>query len=152
MKFNLLIYLILFFMLPIAAVSAQMTNEQFPPNAILLAAYTGDMDMANTILAGNPDRDVRDALGGTALHVAIFQSNLDILKLLLDNGFDINATVPSNGYTPLHYCVWTNNLQAAKLLISYNADRTKKDSTGCTPAEKAAKEGKRDILLILSRR
>ena len=124
----------------------------YPPNAILNAAYMGDIEMMKRILATNPDKDVRDAMGGTALHVAIFKSNFEAMKLLLENGFDINATVSSNGFTPLHYCVWFNNVDAARFLLLCNADRNIKDSDGLTPLEKAAKESKRDMMLVLSRR
>jgi ankyrin repeat protein len=108
--------------------------------------------MVKRILATGPDPDVRDAFGGTALHDAIFQQNLEVIKLLLDYGFDVNATVPSNGYTPLHYCVWTNNLAAVRLLLAYKADKTIKAKDGLTPTEKATKDGKREFVLAFARK
>jgi ankyrin repeat protein len=129
----------------------ETTLEVYPPNAIINAAYKGDVEMVKKILATKPDPDIRDALGGTALHDAIFQNNLEVIKLLLDYGFDINAAVPSNGYTPLHYCVWAGNLPALNLLLAYKADRTIKDKNGLTPLEKATKDGKREFILALSR-
>jgi ankyrin repeat protein len=126
-------------------------TEVYPPNAIINAAYKGDVEMVKKILATKPDPDVRDAFGGTALHDAIFQNNLEVIKLLLDYGFDINATVPSNGYTPLHYCVWAGNLPALRLLLVYQADKTIKAKDGLTPLEKATKDGKREFILALMR-
>jgi ankyrin repeat protein len=126
-------------------------TEVYPPNAIINAAYKGDVEMVKKILATRPDTNVRDAFGGTALHDAIFQDNLEVIKLLLDYGFDINATVPSNGYTPLHYCVWAGNLPALRLLLAYQADRTIKAKDGLTPLEKATKDGKREFILALMR-
>jgi ankyrin repeat protein len=126
-------------------------TEAYPPHAIINAAYKGDVEMVKKILATKPDTNVRDAFGGTALHDAIFQNNLEVIKLLLDYGFDINATVPSNGYTALHYCVWTGNLPALQLLLAYQADRTIKSKDGLTPLEKATKDGKREFILALSR-
>jgi ankyrin repeat protein len=125
--------------------------EVYPPTAIINAAYKGDVEMVKKILATRPDPSVRDACGGTALHDAIFQDNLEVIKLLLDYGFDINATVPSNGYTPLHYCVWAGNLPALKLLLAYQADKSIKAKDGLTPLEKATKDGKREFILALSR-
>jgi ankyrin repeat protein len=121
----------------------------YPPRAIINAAYKGDVEMVKKILATRPDPDVRDDFGGTALHDAVFQNNLEIIRLLLDYGFDINATVPSNGYTPLHYCVWAGNLPALRLLLAYQADRTIKAKDGLTPLEKATKDGKREFILAL---
>jgi ankyrin repeat protein len=126
--------------------------QEFPPTAILNAAYKGDTEMVKLILATNPDPDIRDNFGATALHEAIFESNLEVIRLLLDNGFDVNAQVPSNGYTPLHYAVWLNKPEAVRLLLSYNADKNIKDKKGFTPLEKATKEGKRDLVIALSRR
>ena len=123
----------------------------YPPAAILNAAYMGDIEMMKLILGTQHDKDIRDSMGGTALHIAIFSENLEVIKLLLDHGFDINAVVPSNGYTPLHYCVWFNKANAARYLIACNADRSIKDNNGMTPLEKAMKEGKREMIMALSR-
>jgi ankyrin repeat protein len=128
-----------------------LTEAGYPPHAIINAAYKGDVEMVKKILATGPDPDVRDAFGGTALHNAVFQNNLEVIRLLLDYGFDINSTVPSNGYTPLHYCVWANNIPALKLLLAYRADKTIKARDGLTPLEKAVKDGKRECILALSR-
>jgi ankyrin repeat protein len=126
--------------------------EMYPPRAIINAAYKGDVEMVKKILATRPDPDIRDDFGGTALHDAIFQDNPEVIRLLLDYGFDINATVSSNGYTPLHYCVWAGNLPALRLLLAYRADQTIKAKDGLTPLEKAAKDGKREFILALTPR
>jgi ankyrin repeat protein len=148
------------FVLFVSAIPAYSQDEKnnvealpataYPPHAIINAAYKGDTEMIKKILAVRPDPNARDAFGGTALHDAIFQNNLEVIRLLLDYGFDINATVPSNGYTPLHYCVWASNLPALKLLLAYKADRTIKAKDGLTPLEKAVKAGKREFILALS--
>jgi ankyrin repeat protein len=142
--------------LPVPAQEEQVVEvPQYPPQAIINAAYMGDIEMLKLLLSTPHDKDYRDGLGGTALHVAIFsnsRNNLEVIKLLLENGFDVNAISRYNGYTPLHYCVWINNLDAARLLISYRADRNIRDNNGQTPQEKATREGKRDMLLILARR
>lgn len=159
MKNLIFIFSSVLFIFPLGAVFSQedqvLTN--LPPTAILTAAYSGDTELVKEVLATNPDKDVRDSLGGTALHVAVLQNNLEIIKLLLDDGFDVNAVVPPDGYpmlrgyTPLHYCVWTNNIDAAKLLLQYKADKNIKASDGLSPVEKAAKEGKRELLLLFAR-
>jgi len=152
MKKHFPLFCVIIFLFCRIFVPAQNMEVQHLPHAIIYAAYIGDIELMKQILETDYDKDIRDTLGGTALHVAIFQDNLEAIKLLLDNGFDINAASFYHGYTPLHYCVWTNNLAAANLLVSYNADKNIKDMNGHTPLEKATREGKRDILLILSRR
>jgi ankyrin repeat protein len=132
--------------------AAVQTPKEIPPKAIILAAYKGDVDMVRVLLAAKPDPDVRDDFGATALHEAIFSCNLEIIRLLLDYGFDVNAVVPLNGYTPLHYAVWLNRPEAVKILLEYKADKTIKDKKGQTPIEKANKEGKRELLIALTRK
>ena len=152
MRRIILLFLTMFSFTQAAVFPQEAERPVYPPQAILNAAYMGDIEMMKLILATNPDNDVRDALGGTALHIAVFKNNLEAIKLLLDNGFDINAVAPSTGYTPLHYCVWFNNPTAARFLLSCNADRSIKDKNGMTPLEKATKEAKRDMILVLAAR
>ena len=123
--------------------------QTFPPNAIINASYKGDEEMVRAILAAGVDKDVRDALGGTALHVSIYQQNLNVIRLLLQNGFDPNVKSTKNGSTPLHYAVATNNLAAAKLLLQYGADISIRNNEGFSPVEKARREGKAAMLKAL---
>ena len=147
-----------FFLMPLVfvlivsfAVSAESEEAEktFPPQAILVASYQGDTELVRNILATGPDKDVRNAFGDTALHLAVFQKNLSIVKLLLDYGFDPNAKTIRNGYTPLHNAVAANNVDAARLLLQYKADKNIKSLDGLTPFEKARKEEKRALYMLL---
>jgi len=129
--------------------TAENTAAAYPPQAIIAAAYRGDDAMVRELLAAGVNKDVRDALGSTALHAAMFQLNLNVVKLLLDNGFDVNARVTKNGNTPLHYAVAYNNPAAVKLLLQYNANRNIRNLEGLTPLEKARKEEKTEIIKLL---
>ena len=143
------ILLVFVFAAPFAA--PQEAGRTFPPQAIIVASYQGDAEMVRTILVSNPDKDARNAFGDTALHVAIFQPNLLVVKLLLDHGFDPNAKTIRNGYTPLHNAVAANNVGAARLLLQYGANKNIRALDGLTPLEKARKEEKRDLILLLYR-
>ena len=135
------------------AVSAESGESQktFPPQAILIAAYRGDANMVREILATGPDKDFRDGFGDTALHVAIFQDNLLVVKLLLEYGYDPNAKTLRNGNTPLHNAVAASNVEAAKLLLQFKANKTIKNLAGHTPLDKARREEKRALVLLLYR-
>ena len=132
-----------------ASAESEEAGKTFPPQAIIVAAYRGDAELVREILATGPDKDVRDAFGDTALHVAIFQNDLSVVKLLLDYGFDPNAKTLRNGYTPLHNAVAAGNVEAARLLLQYKADKRIKSRDGLTPYEKATKEEKRALVLLL---
>jgi len=124
-------------------------ERKFPPGAILVAAYRGDENVMREILAENPDTNFRDAAGATALHLSIYQSNMEMIRLLLESGFDPDAVTERNGYTPLHYAVKANNADAARLLLQYNANRSIKSLDGLTPYQLAVKEQKRSLVLLL---
>ncbi len=113
------------------------------------AAHDGNVEQVKAILATHPDPDARDSFGGTALHAAMFQKDMEIVRLLLDYGMDVNAIGPKNGYTPLHDAVWGNNPEAAKLLLARGADRTIRNKSGQTALEKARSEGKEELVQIL---
>jgi ankyrin repeat protein len=137
--------------LVIEPASPQEDQYHFPPQAILIASYLGDEDLVRDILSTDIDKNVRDNFGDTALHVAIYQKNVSVIKMLLDYGFDPNAVAAGNGNTPLHNAVAANNAAAARLLIQYGANKNIKAKDGFTPIDKARKEDKREMLLLLSR-
>jgi ankyrin repeat protein len=125
-------------------------GKKYAPDAVNQAAYTGDIELIREVLKTNPDRDARDSFGGAALHDAMFQKNTEIVILLIENGYNINAIGPANGYTPLHDAVMANNAAAAKILLEYGADKNIKGKDGLTPLEKAIKENKTELIKILS--
>ena len=63
----------------------------------------------------------------------MFQKNMEIVKLLLEHNFDVNAVGPQNGYTPLHDAVWANNIEAVRLLLDRNAKTNIQGKDGLTP-------------------
>ena len=128
---------------------AQETGGSFPPRAILAASYRGDEATVRQILAAGVDKNVRDDFGDTALHVAILQPNINIVKILLENGFDPNAKTIRNGYTPLHNAVAVNNVEAARLLLQYGANKNIRALNGLTPLDLARKDEKRQLVLLL---
>jgi len=121
----------------------------FPSTAIINASYRGDIKTLREILAaGGVDRDVRDPMGATALHEAILQPDVMVVKLLLDYGFDPNAKA-KNGYTPLHWAVAANNINAARLLLQSGADKRIKCSNGRTPLDLARESEKSAFINLL---
>lgn len=117
--------------------------------AIIKAAYHGQVTELQNLLQQKFDPDSRDSYGGTALHAAMFQDNLQIVKMLLAAGYDPNAIGPKNGYTPLHDAVWANNTGAAKLLLAAGARTDIKGLDGQTPLAKAEAENKTEMVKIL---
>jgi uncharacterized protein len=120
--------------------------------AIHKAAYRGELQKVRDLLQEGANPDARDSFGGTALHAAMFQKNMEVVKVLLDHGCDINAQGTGNGYTPLHDAVWSDNGEAVNLLLDRGARTNLKGKDGLTPYAKAQKEGKTKILRIFESR
>ena len=152
MKMKNIFLITLLFIFASSFVFSDEGENAFPPHAIINASYVGDDKMVSDILAaGGVDKDIRDALGATALHVATLHANLMVVKLLLDYGFDPNARAVKNGNTPLHYAVAANNIGAARLLLQYYANKNIRNLEGLTPLDKARREGKDEMIRLLYR-
>lgn len=118
----------------------------FCEDSLHKAVHNGDIGLVRNILKNNIDPDARDSFGGTALHAVMFQKNTEIITILINYGFDVNAKGLSNGYTPLHDAVWANNLEAVRILIEHGARTDIRAKDGLTPYEKVNREGKKDIV------
>ena len=70
------------------------------------------------------------------LHTATLTGRLDVMRLLLDKGADINGWTEA-GITPLHSAAIGQNAEAAKLLLKRGADPQKRDNKGRTARELA---------------
>jgi ankyrin repeat protein len=85
------------------------------------------------------------------LYLAIAGGNIDIVKLLITKGADVNKAAYA-GFTPLHYAAYNNQLKIAILLIDYGADVDAEDNQGKTPLDIAGErnsDGIVDLLLNL---
>jgi uncharacterized protein len=81
--------------------------------------------------------------GGMALHFAAFEAKLELMKVLVSRGADVNGKA-ENGYAPLHVlCNYIsslyNNAAAVEFLVGKGADVNAKDRQGITPLHLAAK-------------
>lgn len=132
-------------LISILAMSFLFPTTALCKDSLHKAAYNGDIELVNKILKSKVNPDERDSFGGTALHAAMFQKNTEIMTVLIDHGFDVNAQGLSNGYTPLHDAVWANNLEAVKILLKRGAKTDIRGKDGLTPYEKALKEDKKEI-------
>jgi hypothetical protein len=129
----------------IVAISFLFSTTALCKDSLHKAAYRGDRESVNKILKGKVNPDERDSFGGTALHAAMFQKNTEIITVLINYGFDVNAQGLSNGYTPLHDAVWANNLATIKILLKRGARTDIRGKDGLTPYEKTLKEDKKEI-------
>jgi len=81
----------------------------------------------------------------SAIESAVESGELVDLKILLENGADVNKKIKvdwiPSGWTPLHYASFSGRDEIAKILIEHRADVNAKASSGLTPLHFAVKNG-----------
>ena len=77
------------------------TRDKDGTTILQWACREGDYDLARNVIDAV---NINNQIGETALHYAVqaWKPNLDIVKLLIDNGIDVNCT-DCNGISPLHW-------------------------------------------------
>ena len=125
--------------------------------------YKGIYDLSNAIKANNTVRvecAIRNGVSvhsswGTRepppLHKAAENNSVDIAKLLIDNGADVNDVDIGDGM-PLHFAARNNAPEVAKLLIDNGADVNAKlsDYDDDTPLHIAARNNAPEVAKVLS--
>lgn len=145
-------------------------------SALLFAVYYGKTDIADVLLENGAVVDIFEACavdardkvmkllaldpyllnsyshdGWTPLHMAVFFGHIDLVRLLLDAGADIDA-LSKNGQdlTPLHSALANpHHARVGLLLIEKGADITLAQSDGYTPLHYAAANGTDDVVIHL---
>jgi ankyrin repeat protein len=85
--------------------------------ALLYAARDGRIEMARTLIAANANVNQVEANGISPLLMAITNNHIDVARLLLDHGADVNADVNASdwwGRTPLWAAVDLRDLEVNK--------------------------------------
>ncbi len=118
------------------------------PN-IFEAAATGRVERVRDLLKKNPELvKAYSPDGWTALHLNF--GNLEIVKLTLDRGADIDA-VSKNKFsaTPLQGAAAMENLELARLLIARGANVNCRGEEGGSPLREAAGSGQIEFAKLL---
>ena len=88
--------------------------------------------------------------GLTPLYWATVNGQTEVVKLLLDNNADVNASCSDDGVTPLHIAGCNGHTEVLKLLLENNADvNARRTDNGATPLHIAAFEGHAEVVKLL---
>jgi len=144
-------------------------------SAVLFSLYIQKPEITDVLLEFEPELDVFDlsALGGvgqishilatdskvvheysgdgfTALHIASYFGNADVVKLLLENGAEVDK-VAMNGsdLRPLQSAVAGFHIDAVKVLLDFDPDVNVQMMGGFSPLMSAAALGASEIVTLL---
>lgn len=116
-----------------------------------LAAFFGHLNLAEFLLSHgcNPNISSNNDFKVAPLHSACATSNVEMAKLLLQNGANVNA-MQMNDITPLHSAAHNGSLEMVKLLVSHHADQNAKTTDGKTAYDMAIEGSFEEIAKLLT--
>lgn len=119
---------------------------------IYIASMIGDKDLADALITMGADTnkagDACDACE-SPLHAAIAEGHLDVAKLLINKGANVNARNMSQK-TPLHFLASSmDDRELAELMIAKGADINARDKDGSTPLAYAIGNGHGAVAEVL---
>ena len=95
-----------------------------------------------------------NALKQNAIHIAAGIKNVDIAKLLIEYGADVNARINSdndkiNGWTALHIAVYNNHFDMVSILLANGANPNIENASKQNPLMFASRSGFLPIAMLL---
>lgn len=123
-------------------------------------AASGNLSgLARTLQEVGPDHaknmiNSRDHRGFTVLHKAIESGNMEVIRLLIEQGADINAEVAGpdpEGWTALHLAAFDGHHEVVKYLLDHGADlsRPGKGASKMTPIRVAVTRAHPESVRVL---
>ena len=105
---------------------------------LTLAAFFDRRQLVEELLARGAavNQPVANAQKVQPLHSAVAAGRLEISRILLEHGADVNAT-QQHDFTPLHAAAQNGQLDLVELLLAYGADPTAVTDDGAYPASLA---------------
>ncbi len=87
-------------------------------SAFCMAVVKGDFEFVKKLVDMGADVNEMSKNGMTPLMYAARYNKVDILKLLIENGANVKAKNPKNGFTALRYAELSNATEAYNILES----------------------------------
>jgi ankyrin repeat protein len=127
------------------------SNDGFTP--LSLAAFFNQTEIAKLLLTygADPNLQATNPAKVNALHSAVARQNIELCKLFISHGANVNAGQTQN-ITPLHSAAHLGNLELVKLLVDNGADIGSKTDDGKTALDFAVADGHNEVILYLQAR
>lgn len=102
-----------------------------------------------SVLAGGVSPDLPDEQGFTPLMFAATEGDIELARLLLACGADINFQDPDTQWTALHSAATQSNADMIRWLLDHGADPTVENEEGDTPLGMADFSGDEETVFVL---
>jgi ankyrin repeat protein len=126
-------------------------KDNLEQTCLYIAAAQGQDAMIRLLLS--KDAKVSDEVKrvGSVLNVAVNMRHISTIKLLLDNGADINVKVERQTaeITALHHASAVSDTEMVRLLLQHGADMTIENIHGQKPLELAIERGSHEVVKLL---
>jgi len=122
-------------------------------NSLHLGIMSRDIELINIILQHSEKQIIinsRTNNGETPLHYSTNLQEIKIVKLLLENGANINLQDYEHEYNILHYAINLGSKELVKICLNNNIDINRQDIFGNTALHYTVIEGNNEIFNMLS--
>jgi uncharacterized protein len=124
------------------------SGDGFTPLA--LACYFGHEETATWLVnqGASVSLAADNKMGVAPIHAAAGGRHLGILRMLVENGADVNAR-QQQGFTALHAAAQNGDAEAIRVLLAHGADRNVRADSNQTPLDLALQRGLSEIVALL---
>ena len=113
------------------------------------AIDSGDLELVDMILQHDGCIDICNDEGYSPLHLAAFNGNIDMIRLLLIRGAETNIACVNTYETPLHFAAMHGNTKLFYFMAVNGADINLQDRNRISPLEQLLKCGHEDTFIEL---
>ncbi|KAJ4111449.1 hypothetical protein NW768_011802 [Fusarium equiseti] len=123
------------------------TYEETLALALGSAVYRVKTNMVEELLKHDPPLNTRSFNDNTPLFIASYNGSVDLGKILIAAGADVNAEGNETGWTALHAAY--DNANMSRILLQAHADPNAKEPTGKTALFYACRNGHTETVQVL---
>jgi ankyrin repeat protein len=109
--------------------------------AIGKVAATGKVSLPESLVEAGGDINTANATGQTPLHLAAASGNVETVRMLLDEGAELDLPDTVEGFSALHVATMHGHADVVDLLVRYGADPEARTRRQQTPLHLAALHG-----------